>query len=721
MQYKRRGVYSAEMEARVSSSCSGTYSGMMQNRQHRRKREWLRFVIRVLVIWVIEVLGLLFMAWLLRGVQVEGLLAAVGAVAAIGVLNALLWPLLSYLILPFAVLTLGFLSLILNAGLVLLAGELVTGFQVEGLWPAVWLTLGLTAINTILSSLLTLDDDNSWYRNVVQRRMRRRGRRIAGGQPADSAVPGILFLELDGLALPVLARAIRGGYMPTLAHWLESGSHRLVGWETDLSSQTSASQAGILHGDNQNIPAFRWWDRTRKQIVSSSSPQEVARLEREHSDGNGLLFEGGASRGNLFSGDAPDVMLTASVATDLTRFHAADFYAYFVNPYNFGRTLLLTVWEMILEIWQFRQARRKGVYPILDRKKRGGKYPMLRAFTTVVMRELNVHTLVGDMFAGVPSAYATFVGYDEVAHHSGVESQDAFDVLRKLDRQLARLESAARQAPRPYHLALLSDHGQSGGATFKQRYGLTLEKFVQQLATDRFGVQGDVDVHEDWKHVNVFLTETIQHERKAVSGPLRRLLRGCTRDGRVDVGPGGQEMPDLASHIVVLASGNLGLVYSSRLDERATLEQMEVVYPGLLDGLAEHEGIGFILVHSEAHGPVAIGAGGRHYLLAGRLEGEDPLAAFGPNAAAHLRRTDAFPDAPDILVSSLYDPETGEVAAFEELIGSHGGLGGWQTQPFLMYPSALPRPEAPIVGAANLHEVLKGWLRTGLAAEEPKR
>jgi putative membrane protein len=685
---------------------------MMQSRQHRRKREWLRFVIRVLVIWAIEVLGLLFMAWLLLGVQVESLQAAVVAVAAIGIINALLWPILSYLILPFAVLTLGLLSLVVNAALVLLAGELVTGFRVEGLWPAIALTLGLTAINTLLSSLLTIDDDNSWYRNVVRRRIQRRTR------PVETDVPGILFLEIDGLARPVLDRAVREGRVPTLARWLEEGSHRLVSWETDLSSQTSASQAGILHGNNENIPAFRWWDRARKEIVSSSGPQQVAHLEKVHSDGHGLLAEGGASRGNLFSGDAPNVMLTASVATDLSRFHASDFYAYFVDPYNFSRTLLLTLWEIAVEIWQFRQARRRGDDPILGREKRGGRYPLLRAFTTVVMRELNVHTLIGDMFAGVPSAYATFVGYDEVAHHSGVESEDALDVLRKLDRQLARLENAAQQAPRPYHLVLLSDHGQSGGATFKQRYGVTLEQFVQELATEKYEVRGDVDVHEDWKHVNVFLTETIQHERKEVSGPLRRLLKGRTHDGRVDLGPEGQEKPNAASHVVVLASGNLGLVYSSWLDERASLEQIEAAYPGLLDGLARHEGIGFVLAYSEASGPVVIGAGGRSYLADGRVEGEDPLSTFGPNAAAHLCRTDSFADAPDILVSSFYDPKTGEVAAFEELIGSHGGLGGWQSSPFLMFPSTLPAPAEPIVGAASLHAVLKGWLGTGMVGEE---
>ncbi|NIV32017.1 MAG: phage holin family protein, partial [Anaerolineae bacterium] len=137
---------------------------------------------------------------------------------------------------------------------------------------------------------------------------------------------------------------------------------------------------------------------------------------------------------------------------------------YFANPYNFSRTLLLTIWDIILEIYQFRKARRNKVYPILDRKKRGGRYPILRAVTTTTIRELNVYTLIGDMFAGVPSAYATFVGYDEVAHHSGVESEDAFDVLRKMDQQLKRLESAAAHAPRPYHFVILSDHGQSGGA-----------------------------------------------------------------------------------------------------------------------------------------------------------------------------------------------------------------------------------------------------------------
>jgi hypothetical protein len=533
-------------------------------------------------------------------------------------------------------------------------------------------------------------------------------------------VPGVLFLEIDGMSKPVLERAMANGYAPTLARWIEEGSHRLVGWETDLSSQTSASQAGILHGSNENIPAFRWWDRQEKRIVASSSPDDVARLEKEHSDGNGLLADNGASRGNLFSGDAPYVMNTASTIKDLSRFHTLDFYAFFLNPYSVARTLLLTIWDIVLEKWRFWQDRRHGVQPILGRDKRGGVYPLMRAFTTVIMRELNIETLMGDMFSGVPAAYATFVGYDEVAHHSGVESEDAFDILEKLDQQFGRLDSAAQQAPRPYHLVVLSDHGQSEGATFKQRYHMTLEEFVQNLLKE-FRVEGTADVHEDWKHVNVFLTEAMQSQQKAVSQPLNQALKGRTVDGKAALGPdpgvdGGkgeevqEEADEESERIVVLASGNLGLVYGAGRDERVTLEEVEDYVPGLLDGLAQHEGIGFVMVHSREHGPVVIGDQGRHYLDEDRVEGEDPLAGFGPHAVDHLRRTDSFPDAPDVLVNSFYNVESNQVAAFEELIGSHGGLGGYQTQPFLLYPSEWELDDGALVGAAAVYRQCKSWL-----------
>jgi hypothetical protein len=116
------------------------------------------------------------------------------------------------------------------------------------------------------------------------------------------------------------------------------------------------------------------------------------------------------------------------------------------------------------------------------------------------------------------------------------------------------------------------------------------------------------------------------------------------------------------------------------------------------------------MVNSEEHGPVAIGAQGRYYLNEDRIVGQNPLDGFGPNIVHHLKRTNSFPDAPDILVNSFFDPEKQEGAAFEELIGFHGGLGGYQTQPFLLYPAEWTRDDKPIIGAEAVYNFLKEQL-----------
>ncbi|MCA9951130.1 MAG: phage holin family protein [Anaerolineales bacterium] len=660
--------------------------------------------VRILIIWAIEAIALVIMNFLFAGLTITiGNGTAIVAAAVIGILNALLWPLLSYIILPFAVLTLGLAALILNGLIIMLASELVPGFTIANIGTAIAVAFGLTAVNAIFSSLLTIDDDSSYYRNVVKRR----AKRIA--KPEETDVPGIIFLEIDGLAEPVLLEAMRDGYAPNLKRWLDEGSHKLVEWETDMSSQTSASQAGILHGNNDNIPAFRWYDRARKEVVASSNPDEVSQLEKIHSNGNGLLVDNGASRGNLLSGDAPHVSVTASVMKDFSRLHMKDFYAFFVNPYNLTRTMLLLIWDIILEKWQFYQARKNNVYPILDKEHRGGRYPLLRVFTTIIMRDLNIYTLMGDMFAGVPAAYATFVGYDEVAHHSGVESTDALDALRKLDEQFARLESAAGDTPRPYHLVVLSDHGQSGGATFKQRYGIDLQQLVQQYLKE-FQVQGIMETNESMGHVNVYVNDAIQNDPKAGKA-LKRMTKGSQVDGEVKLGADDME-EEVATEadVLVLASGNLGLVYGTRRDERISLEEVENHFPGLLDGLVAHEGIGWVMVKSTEHGGVVVGENGRYYLDDDRVEGENPLAGFGPNAAHHLKRYNTFVDAPDLYVNSFYDAESNEVAAFEELIGCHGGMGGYQTRPFVLYPVELELETDEIIGAPAVYHQFKSWL-----------
>ncbi|HDZ59763.1 MAG TPA: phage holin family protein, partial [Actinobacteria bacterium] len=397
-------------------------------------------------------------------------------------------------------------------------------------------------------------------------------------------------------------------------------------------------------------------------------------------------------------------------------FHKKSFYMFFIDPYNFLRAFMLGFWDIFLELRGQRRQRKRDVQPRLEH--RGLRYALLRAAITTIIRELSVYTLIGDMFAGVPSAYVTLFGYDEVAHHSGVEREDTLEVLRKLDQQFERLETASRQAPRPYDFVILSDHGQSQGATFKQRYDITLEEYVEQLVAGKVKVETAGAVAEHWSYLSAPLTDAIQGDQRQLSAKALRLaVKNKTSEGEVMLGPERKTLKDKKEKIageneeaIVMASGNLGLIYFTDWKERMTLEQIDEAFPGLLQGLVNHPGIGFVMVRSADKGPLAIGAGGIFFLEEDRFQGKNPLAHFGANAAGHLKRTDGFPHVADIMVNSFYDPVTDEVAAFEELVGSHGGLGGDQAHPFVLFPAGWELPEKEIIGAEHLNRVMRGWL-----------
>ena len=158
----------------------------------------------------------------------------------------------------------------------------------------------------VLQVLLGTNDDDEYTVRVTRRIARRQGAHKGTDEP------GIIFLEIDGLALPVLRAAMRDGNAPNMARWIADDGYRLAEWETDLSSQTGASQAGILLGSNEDIPAFRWVEKENGRMLVCSSPSDCAEIEGRHATGIGLLIDGGASRGNLLSGEAEDVILTVS-------------------------------------------------------------------------------------------------------------------------------------------------------------------------------------------------------------------------------------------------------------------------------------------------------------------------------------------------------------------------------------------------------------------------
>jgi uncharacterized membrane protein YvlD (DUF360 family) len=634
---------------------------------------------RLLVGWVVAAAAVGVSVWITPGTEIEGAGAAFLVAAVIGVLNAVLPPVLAAIRLPFMLVTGFLLVLLADAVVLLIASEWLADFvHVGGFGDALLTSLLIAAVTMVLQVLLGTNDDDEYTVRVTRRIARRLGAHAA------TDVPGIIYLEIDGLALPMLRAAMRDGSAPNMANWVADGGYRLTEWETDLSSQTGASQAGILLGSNEDIPAFRWVEKENGRMLVCSSPSDCAEIESRHATGIGLLTNGGASRGNLLSGEAEDVILTVS-RTEAERKANPGYRAFLANGFNVTRALVLFVWEIGLELSASVRARRRDVRP---RGHRGGVYPLMRAAMCVIVRDLIVFGVLTDMMRGRPAVYATFSSYDEVAHHSGLMRADTLEALRKLDQQFGRLAAARRYAPRPYEIVVLSDHGQTQGATFKQRNGYGLDELVERsLRSSRVAGFAGGDEQE----------AMVGHAVDEATG------RKAKKRSKNDVSD---------RDAVVLGSGNLGLVYLMESRQRLTREEIDERHPDLIPALRGHPHVGWLLVRSAEHGAVVLGPEGERHLESDRLVGADPLAAFSPTAATHLLRSDGFAHVADLMIGSFYDPVLEEGCAFEELISFHGGLGGPQTQPFVLYPPGLPAPAGPMLGAAAVHALLAGWRST---------
>ena len=371
--------------------------------------------------------------------------------------------------------------------------------------------------------------------------------------------------------------------------------------------------------------------------MACSAPDDCARIERDRATGVGLLVDGGTSRGNLLSGEADEVILTVSRIEAEKR----------ANP-GLPRVL-----RQRLQRHARARALLLGGRPRVDggaprdparrppRGHRGGIYPFMRAAMCVIVRDLIVYGVLTDMMRGRPRVYATFSSYDEVAHHSGLERADTLEALRKLDQQFGRIDRARRYAPRPYEIVVLSDHGQTQGATFKQRNGYGLDELVERSL-----------------------------ERGARHRGRRR--RRAERDGRARDRRGDRPDEDRKRSkkdvsdrfVVVLGSGNLGLIYAdggaapadARGDRRAPPAKL---IPALARAPARRLAARPL---GRARRRSRSARAARHYLAEGTRRGRRPAGAVLAERPGHLLRTDGFAHVADIMVGSFYDPSSRRAA-----------------------------------------------------------
>ena len=406
-----------------------------------------RFVLTILVAAV----SFAVTAWLLPDITIDGAASAIVAVILMTVFNAVIRSLVLALVSPFSLILTGIAVLVLQVVAFLLVSRWVPGVTVNGVWAALVGSFVYAIVNTILTSVLGVDSSGSYYGTLI--------RAILIKQEAHrTEQPGVVIIQIDGLAYPILAGRIRAGSVNTLAGWVRERSHRLSRWEAMLPSMTSASQAGILHGNNDGIPAFRWYERDRQHLMVSSNPMDAAEMVKRISNGEGLLSNNGVSICNLLTGDAERVYLTT--AAFLRDEHQGigetrAFTAFFFSPTGYLRSFTMFVGEFVKELVQAARTRRAMVQPQMHR---GLKYASMRAASNVVLRDMNTSLIIYEMYRGANVIYADFTDYDEIAHHSGPERVEALQALDGIDATIATLEKAAEDAPRPLqvHRALRS-------------------------------------------------------------------------------------------------------------------------------------------------------------------------------------------------------------------------------------------------------------------------
>jgi hypothetical protein len=574
------------------------------------------------------------------------------------------------------------------------------------IWSTFLASWVISAVATLFVWVATAGTDDAVTASLLRSARRKRPTELE-----DADVPGIVFVQADGVPFPVLDWGVRAGTLPTLSRWIRNGSHRMAEWRPKLPATTPASQMGILHGTIEGIPAFRWVDRGEGRVYVANKPADAAAIEATHSDGRGLLVDDGVSVSNLFTGDAPTAYATMSAVhrTQETRDARLTLSRFLARPGGLARSLSRTFSEIARERFQASRAKRRDVRP---RVHRGWNFAGERAALTGVMRDLNTTLVAEAMLRGRRSVYVDFVDYDAVAHHAGIMQPESLAALEGIDAVLAQLEAVAEAAPRRYHLVVLSDHGQSQGEVFADRYGEDLATLVRRLS------ESDVLSAEYNAEGTGSLNSMIAGSGSSDTVFGRALLKASDRLGEQTYGTATDADDTVRSRaaetdgddrFLVFGSGNLGLIYVAGERRRLQLQDLSDRFPALVPGLVAHPGVSFAVVDTVDHGPVALGAAGEHRLTEGVVVGEDPLAPFGPEAPEFVLRAALMPEAPDIYVNSLLD-DLGEVAAFEGLVGCHGGLGGWQDRAMVVWPTDLPAPEGMIVGADAMHRQLVSWL-----------
>jgi hypothetical protein len=551
-----------------------------------------------------------------------------------------------------------------------------------------------------------------WYYAVKYRPFRREQRPHDGRR-------GLIALQIDALAYADLRRAMELGYTPTLSRLVNEGGFTLRRWFCGLPSATPYCQAGIFHGENDGIPAFRFYDKAARRVVTCNAPEGVQYIrDRIHTPG---ALADGSSYVNLLDGDASTVAFTIATRERMSVYRRLGgtrmALLILLHPLRVVRMFVQGLREWLREEWERARGEWSGRVTHAE-----GIFPFLRILTNVVVRELQTIAILLDVYLGVPVIYSTFMQYDELAHHFGSTSRFALSDLRRTDACIGEIERMAVAAGgRGYDLVILSDHGMTPSVSYRVRFRETLGTTVQHILdgdafrTGEMPIRSLASFAETSEYADVAARVVDSVAGVTRSRPIRRSLRRLRDWVRSRYGLRELVLPEKyrvdAKHgVVVTYSSCLALLYFANDEARLTLEDIarDSRHVVLYDALREHAGIGLIAA-LDSHGVHVQSRAGRARIEGGVLtvlDGKNPLEPYGadPLTVSAIESLVRQPNAGDLVLFGAYDGY--EIVSFDDQVGAHGSAGGDQVWPFLIAPESLGIAGARLDNARDVHRVI---------------
>jgi hypothetical protein len=504
----------------------------------------------------------------------------------------------------------------------------------------------------------------------------------------DGRQKGLVGIQIDGLAYPYLQQALDRGYLPHLERYLRRG-HKLIEYQAGLPSTTPAAQSTYFYGHDHTIPAFRWFEKETGQIISCNDPDHVQIIREQLFSSETGLLTGGASYSNILDGDAERSIFTVSSPHPQTLFGRLGglrvILLLLVNPLRTCRMFFATIFEYWVnrkDEWYHRRKRKWHT--------REGLFPLIRIFCNVILREMQTFGVIAEAYSGTPRIYTTYSGYDELAHHYGPDSWPAMKNLRYIDRRIGEIIRAIDLAPgADYLLVILSDHGQTPGYPFENRFGATLGDAVSAFLRENQTASISSGTQELTRVKIGYLQDELEARKRGWRYRFYRRAKDYLQNKIQDMVPETLKI-DPEGGVVITYSSSLAHLYITGSKSPLNWQEVEQAQPMLLRFLQKHRGIGFVLARGENAGELMIfHRGGSICVTENPRFQQQELAFLRPYGVPYdlleqLHRFGLGPRCGDLVLFGALDQEG--IACFDDQVGGHGSVGGEQSRPFIILP-----------------------------------